>query len=433
MKEFDLYLQQRLHESDILLGKYQTDLNLYVPESVMDFDLKLGQYKNDIDLYIKDHLTQCDIIIEELTHYKDIHVTHRMILASCLMDCVAIKEIAVLAESTLVSQVDRVMKKCYAALDSAAELEEDASASLLQYMETIGSKMTLLSHNSGSSAISFSGAESTAELLSGSVDPRAEKSVGYIASYIQLNTHELSGALHKFSQAVYQVMISQDASASMQKDSGAESTLCMVEKSEAEALRTYDAFENTSEISTSSFELYIEHILGYISSVMETNASFAGALKKMICCLSFSELYAMSSASLRYYVCAASLYVLSQFVGGTSAVSMFCAQSNANIVAHPVDAQIEKLLGRMDVLLEIVEYLSGSYAKSYASASASQEIAQEAEAFETQYFGTEDAAFILQAIAEAATGHFAMLLDYDESTLDDMGNSTINELEFIEE
>lgn len=66
----------------------------------------------EFDIYLNKRLTECDIIVYSIPYRDGLTVTNRMILNSCLNNYILQKMIAIQAGSCLVSHIDKMIKIC---------------------------------------------------------------------------------------------------------------------------------------------------------------------------------------------------------------------------------------------------------------------------------------------------------------------------------
>lgn len=71
----------------------------------------------EFDVYLNRRLLQCDIIVRSIPFRDGLTVIDRMILNSCLEDCMLQRVIAVQSGSELVSKIDNIIKTCMEKLD----------------------------------------------------------------------------------------------------------------------------------------------------------------------------------------------------------------------------------------------------------------------------------------------------------------------------
>lgn len=80
----------------------------------------------EFDIYLNKRLHQCDIIVYSIPYRDGLTVTERMILETCLESYLLQKFIAVQSGSTLVSHIDKMIKRCLERLDHGIDIGTNA-------------------------------------------------------------------------------------------------------------------------------------------------------------------------------------------------------------------------------------------------------------------------------------------------------------------
>lgn len=80
----------------------------------------------EFDIYLNNRLTQCDIIVYSIPFRDGLTAAHRIILESCLESYALQKFIAVQANSELVSHIDEMIKTCIERLNWGTDLKASA-------------------------------------------------------------------------------------------------------------------------------------------------------------------------------------------------------------------------------------------------------------------------------------------------------------------
>lgn len=96
----------------------------------------------NFDIYLRNRLTECDILISSLTLYDDgLAADSRLIIESCLEKYLLYKVIAVKAGSELVSHIDDMIKTCYEKLRLNTRIGASAEFTENVWSDTDGSGM----------------------------------------------------------------------------------------------------------------------------------------------------------------------------------------------------------------------------------------------------------------------------------------------------
>ena len=71
----------------------------------------------EFDIYLNKRLTECDIIVYSIPYRDGLTAMNRLVLESCLDSYVLQKFIAVQTGSELISHIDEMIKTCYERLN----------------------------------------------------------------------------------------------------------------------------------------------------------------------------------------------------------------------------------------------------------------------------------------------------------------------------
>lgn len=74
------------------------------------------------DLYLNRRLTECDLLISSLTYRAGITAADRVVIESCIAQYVLCQYIAIHTGSELITRIDRSLKQCYELFGANAEL-----------------------------------------------------------------------------------------------------------------------------------------------------------------------------------------------------------------------------------------------------------------------------------------------------------------------
>ena len=80
----------------------------------------------EFDIYLNNRLTQCDIIVYSIPYRDGLTVMNRLILETCLESYTLQKFIAVQSGSMLVSHIDKMIKTCLERLNHGIVLGTSA-------------------------------------------------------------------------------------------------------------------------------------------------------------------------------------------------------------------------------------------------------------------------------------------------------------------
>nr|DAY87633.1 MAG TPA: hypothetical protein [Caudoviricetes sp.] len=81
----------------------------------------------EFDIYLNNRLTECDILVYSIPYRDGLTAIHKLILESCIESYTLQKFIAVQTGSELVHHIDEMLKTCYERLNYATELNVTAT------------------------------------------------------------------------------------------------------------------------------------------------------------------------------------------------------------------------------------------------------------------------------------------------------------------
>ena len=71
----------------------------------------------EFDIYLNNRLTECDIIVYSIPYRDGLTAIHKLILESCIESYTLYKFVAAQTNSELVQHIDEMLKTCYERLD----------------------------------------------------------------------------------------------------------------------------------------------------------------------------------------------------------------------------------------------------------------------------------------------------------------------------
>lgn len=81
----------------------------------------------EFDIYLNNRLTECDILVYSIPYRDGLTAIHKLILESCIESYTLQKFVAVQTGSELVHHIDEMLKTCYERLNYVAELDVTAT------------------------------------------------------------------------------------------------------------------------------------------------------------------------------------------------------------------------------------------------------------------------------------------------------------------
>lgn len=97
----------------------------------------------EFDIFLNKRLTECDIIVSAIPYRDGLTIVNRMILECCLEAYLLHKFVAVQAGSELTSRIDRMIKTCHERLNFGQELRAEAEFSSTSKIMPISTEIEL--------------------------------------------------------------------------------------------------------------------------------------------------------------------------------------------------------------------------------------------------------------------------------------------------
>jgi len=142
----------------------------------------------EFDIYLNKRLTECDIIVYSIPFREGLTVMNRLILESCIEHYELMKFIAVQTGSELVAHIDEMLKTCYERLNLGTEIDVSAEFNVLYSMRPQESAIVLGAEDVKLLATSFIQAESALQIAAEPLRVFISKPLGSGSSGIEINT-----------------------------------------------------------------------------------------------------------------------------------------------------------------------------------------------------------------------------------------------------
>lgn len=141
----------------------------------------------EFDIYLNNRLTECDILVYSIPYRDGLTAIHKLILESCIESYTLQKFVAVQTGSELVHHIDEMLKACYERLSYATELDVTATfqTHYSLYSDTTGIIMSAECVETLSNL--FAKAESAMQLTAQPVMAYTGKSGGNAESSLVIN------------------------------------------------------------------------------------------------------------------------------------------------------------------------------------------------------------------------------------------------------
>lgn len=141
----------------------------------------------EFDIYLNKRLTECDILVYSIPYRDGLTAIHKLILESCIESYTLQKFVAAQTGSELIHHIDEMLKICYERLNYATELNIDAvfQTHYALYSDTAGIEISAECVETLSNL--FAGAESSMMLTAQPVMAYTGKSGGHAESNLIVN------------------------------------------------------------------------------------------------------------------------------------------------------------------------------------------------------------------------------------------------------
>ena len=132
----------------------------------------------EFDIYLNNRLTQCDIIVYSIPYRDGLTVMNRLILETCLESYTLQKFIAVQSGSMLVSHIDKMIKTCLERLNHGIVLGTSTEFQVHYSLRPHESALVLSAEHLKTTANMYASAESALQLSTSSVSAYVKRPFG---------------------------------------------------------------------------------------------------------------------------------------------------------------------------------------------------------------------------------------------------------------
>lgn len=140
----------------------------------------------EFDIYLNERLHQCDIIVYSIPYRDGLTVMERLIIETCLESYLLQKFVAAQSGSVLVSHIDKMIKTCLERLNNGIEIGTSAEFQVhyssypdVAAIEVNAERLSLLAH-------SYTSVENTLQIVTSPIDAYVKKSFGRGQSGIEV-------------------------------------------------------------------------------------------------------------------------------------------------------------------------------------------------------------------------------------------------------
>ena len=160
----------------------------------------------EFDIYLNRRLTECDIIVYSIPYRDGLTVMERLILQTCLESYTLQKFVAIESGSELVSHIDEMIKTCYEKLNAPVSFNATAGFEVHYALNPVPSNIVLQADTAQSLCNTFASAPNILELTASSVYAQTKKSFGRAHSEIELDVELKESLKNAIEQARSQII-----------------------------------------------------------------------------------------------------------------------------------------------------------------------------------------------------------------------------------
>lgn len=139
----------------------------------------------EFDIYLNKRLTECDIIVYSIPYRDGLTAVNKLVLESCLENYILQKFVAVQTGSELVSHIDKMIKTCYERLGLSVQINASAEFQTHYTAYPTGSAVDICAADIASSATVFAQAEGALQINAAPLLAFVGKSVGKGSSVLE--------------------------------------------------------------------------------------------------------------------------------------------------------------------------------------------------------------------------------------------------------
>lgn len=285
----------------------------------------------EFDIYLNERLTQCDIIVYSIPYRDGLTVMNRLVLETCLESYTLQKFIAVQSGSMLVSHIDEMIKTCMERLNNGVVLGTSAEFHVHYSLRPQNAALELSAERLHTMATVYAGAKSALQLAAEPVSAYVKRPFGRGEFGIEIASSVEATAKHDFERVDSRLELGAEPLA-MKKRVAERIEGPIVVNSELTDLlyRLYDTADMAIQIAAQAVETEIHFSLG--------RGQFPIVLDNTVLGEQMTKYAAMESV----------IEILSAVTG--SLTQFMSPETNALEIASEVDAIIKRhrLLYEMD-------------------------------------------------------------------------------------
>lgn len=232
----------------------------------------------EFDIYLNKRLTECDILVYSIPFRDGLTVVDRLVLESSLESYLLQKFVATQTGSALISHIDEMIKTCYERLNMGAAIDVNASFKVhnAEYPET--SKIVLGANDLQQMATMFAAAENTIRLITPPVRSTLKKPSGRIGTSLEADTSIRETLKNSLITAHPTIVFDSDVTATQKRSTlRAESSLTPAAYLTDLCYRVYGASTLAIQLAAIVTETELHYSLGYGENIVEFDADILSA------------------------------------------------------------------------------------------------------------------------------------------------------------
>lgn len=161
----------------------------------------------EFDIYLNERLTQCDIIVYSIPYRDGLTVMNRLALETCLESYMLQKLIAIQSGSILVSHIDKMIKTCLERLNNGVILDASAEFQVHYSLRTEAAAIELSAECLHAVAMVCASVENALDLTAGQVSAYVKRPFGRGESGIEIVSNVEATAKQDFERAGSQLVL----------------------------------------------------------------------------------------------------------------------------------------------------------------------------------------------------------------------------------
>lgn len=165
----------------------------------------------EFDIYLNKRLHQCDIIVYSIPYRDGLTVMERLILETCLESYTLQKFVAAQSGSLLVSHIDKMIKTCLERLNNGVEIGTSAEFQVRYSAQPVAAALEINAEKLKLLAHAYASAENALRITTAPIDAYVKKSFGQGQSGIEVVSNVRATFKRDLERASSQLVLDTDA------------------------------------------------------------------------------------------------------------------------------------------------------------------------------------------------------------------------------